>query len=139
MSFSQCASTKKLQDSVPESMDKVYYQSWVAGVKGGGSGINIIVETKGNIDLEQVYFRGQIADFETKPNSKLHIGRFVTEGNRETSMTQTTENQDFPFDLSKNDCVISYSENGKVKYFKIENLEEKPMETLPMSAPPNKG
>ena len=50
VSFSQCASTMELQKEAPTDFGEVYCQSWVAGVKGGGSGTNIFIETKSNFN-----------------------------------------------------------------------------------------
>ena len=39
-----------------------------------------------------------------------------------------------PFELRENDCVISYRDGEKTKYFKIENLRREPSIPFP-SAP----
>lgn len=145
ISFAQCASTMKLQENIPDAVGESYYQNWVAGVKGGGSGTNVFIKVKEeSMVLDSIYFRGQVAKLTTKPADKqLFIGRFASEMNSKnhpelTSDSMDKSNSDFPFDLDNNDCVISYMDNGKAKYFKIEDLKERPMEALPMSAPPNK-
>lgn len=145
MSFSQCACKMKLQNEAPTTFGETYYQSWVAGVKGGGSGTNVFIEVKDeNITLDSIYFRGKVSKFETKPSSpSLYIGRFKGNSNTEektviSSNDNKVEAEDFPFKLKENECVVSYTENEKVKYYKISNLKKKPLEALPMSAPPNK-
>ena len=145
ISFPQCASTMTLDKEIPASIDKAYYQNWVAGVEGGGSGINIFIETKDeSLVLDSIFFRGQVSKLSTKPaNKALFIGRFNTQGNsKEFSILNTDDNTkkeiNFPFDLKDNECVVSYSKNGETRYFKIQDLEEKPMEALPMAPPPNR-
>ena len=48
----------------PFSIDKIYYQKWIAGTQGGGSGVNLYVEfsqiNKGVL-LNEFYFRNNIA------------------------------------------------------------------------------
>ena len=50
LGFSQCGSCKEtshqVQTNVPFSIEKATYNDWVAGVKGGGSGTNVIVTIK---------------------------------------------------------------------------------------------
>lgn len=149
ISFSQCASTMKLQKEAPTNFANVYTQNWVAGVKGGGAGVNIFIETINNdIALDSVFFRGKMAKLEVKPTNKnLFIGRFVSDANMDKtenlnkSKTESEVNlktKDFPFKLKENECVISYQLDGKTNYYKLENIEERQPDELPMSTPPNK-
>lgn len=145
VSFSQCASTMKLEDKAPTTFGEVYYQNWVASVKGGGSGTNIFIETKSNdLVLDSVYFRGKVTKLVTKPiNKRLFIGRFLSTSNTENENFKTTEGdkineENFPFKLEDNECVVSYTEDGKAKYYKIGNIIERQTDALPMSTLPNK-
>ena len=128
--FLTCSSAKKLQKEAPKTIGKAYYQNWVAGVHGGGSGTNVFIETKNkNSNLDSIYFHGKVAKLAKKPmNKKLFIGYFKSEANVQEfkvkdSKSKAVVAEDFPFDLKKNECVVSYIDNGKTKYFKIENLE----------------
>ncbi|NND25682.1 MAG: hypothetical protein HKO00_06630 [Flavobacteriaceae bacterium] len=148
-SFSQCSSTKQLQEKAPMAIEQVYCQQWVAGIEGGGSGINIFipVESK-HVVLDSVYFRGRSAKLETKEGELLFVGRFKTALNQPKDMVFSNEpNAEYgnrvqipekiPFELKDNECVISYRDGDKTKYFKIDNVVEKEMIAYP-SAPPNK-
>lgn len=154
MSFSRCSSQKKLQDKAPMSIGDVYCQSWVGGIQGAGSGINIFIpaETLADKDvvMDSVYFRGKKVKLETKPqNSKLYIGRISTSFNKPKNIIMSSDGnaeygnklpeipEKIPFDLKDNECVVSYKEGNKIKYFKIENVVEKMQQAFP-SAPPNK-
>ncbi|AUC74780.1 hypothetical protein [Olleya sp. Bg11-27] len=137
--FMQCSSAQKLQENASFETSPVYFQKWVAGVKGGGSGINVFIpittELK-DINLDSLYFRGNMVALQTKPSSpKLYIGRIIGNANQKEGYKSTGDK--IPFDLKDNEAVVSYSEKGKIKYFKIENITEKPMEQFP-SAPPRK-
>lgn len=154
ISFSQCSSAQKLEKETTFSIGSAYFQSWVAGVEGGGSGINIFISiedlSQNIIELDSVYFRGEASKFETKPNNPyLFIGRFSTPFNQKRDLIMSNEpNAEYgneapkpiikiPFDLKDDECVISYKEGNKTKYFKIENIVEKRPEQYP-SAPPQK-
>ena len=142
--FMYCSSVPKLQKEPPTKLGEVYMQSWVAGIEGGGSGINVYVETlSNNVILDSMYFRGNVAKLETKPvNANWYIGRFMTEGNHMqdsdlNTFTDHPKQKDIAhkFALDDNECVVSYREMDKTKYFKITNIEEKPAESYPSAKP----
>ena len=149
-SFSQCSSSKKLQKKPPSEIGQVYCQPWVAGVEGGGSGMNIYIPvTDADIKLDSVYFRGQGAKLEFKAAVKQFVGRFPSDLNRKKDMVMSSDPKDeygnempdikkpIPFELEKDECVISFEKDGKMKYFKIGNVVEKQLVAFP-SAPPVK-
>lgn len=148
-SFSQCSSTKKLQEKAPMALEQVYCQQWVAGIEGGGSGINIFIPVKDkSVVLDSVYFRGKGVKLETKDDELLFVGRFKSAFNQPKDMVFSNEpNAEYgnrlelpekiPFELKDNECVISYIDGNTTKYFKVDNVVEKEMIAYP-SAPPNK-
>lgn len=147
VSFSQCASTQKLQKKSPTKFGETYFQKWVSGVAQGPSGLNIFIEVlDDNIKLDSVYFREKAAKFEVKPaNTTLFIGRFISEFNKNKDMIISSDsNQEYgnkvpeipktiPFELNYDECVISYIVGNKTKYFKLENIEERQSDKIPMS------
>ena len=150
-SFSQCSSAQKLQKKAPTVFGEIYFQNWIAGVEGGGSGINLFIETlNDDIVLDSVYFRNQSAKFEVKPANKLlYIGRFITEFNKKEDMVISSDsNKEYvnkapdlsnknPFKLKEDECVVSYLEGGMIKYFKLENIKERQSMDIPMSPKQN--
>ena len=152
LSIFNCASSDaKLQTKAPTTFEDVYYQKWVGGVQGAGSGITLFIQTKDNsVVIDSVYFRGKTAQLETKPNTKnLYIGRFKTTTNAPKDIILThnldeeikneieIEAPKFPFILNTNECVVSYKKNDKTMYFKITNIKEQETVNYP-SARPNK-
>ena len=151
LGFSQCSSTKKLQVEAPITVGKVYCQQWVAGIQGGGSGLNIFISIGDtSILLDSVYFRGRAAKLETKPQDKaLYIGRFISQLNQKRDIVMSSDataeygnkmpvtEKNIPFELKPDECVISYFDKKKIKYFKVTNVVEKALIPYP-SAPPNK-
>ena len=149
--LSQCAGGKQLQTNVPFEMGDVYYQEWVAGVKGGGSGVNIfipVISNSKNILLDSVYFHGKQAKLEHQ-NNAVFIGRFETETNLKKDFIMSNEPfaeygnkvpeipQKIPFKLNENECVVSYKLKNKLIYYKIERINKK--EALQyMGVKPNK-
>jgi len=146
-SFSQCSSTQKLQKTPPVAFGETYFEQWVSGVAQGPSGINVFIELKDeSIQLDSVYFRGRVAKFEVKPSNKLlFIGRFKNESKEKTDRIMSSDaNEEYgnivpeistkiPFELTQNECVISYKSDGKTKYYKVTNLVKKQSRDIPMS------
>lgn len=150
-SFSQCSSSKNLDKKAPAKFGEVYTQSWTAGVKGGGSGVNIYIPIENTtLELDSVYYKGRAVKLETKPNSpNLFIGRFTNKTNApEDIILSSDPSEEFknklpdlpekiPFELEADECVISYKKDGKMHYYKITDVSKKTQAQYP-SAPPNR-
>ncbi|MGB6269770.1 MAG: hypothetical protein WBF67_12255 [Olleya sp.] len=136
----QCSSAQKLQKEANFKTDQAYYQSWVAGIKGGGSGINVFIPVTSklkDLKLDSLYFKGHKVALVTKPqNPNLFIGRILAEANQKDDFLSESK-QAIPFDLKENEAVISYTENGTTNYIKIENIVEKQAEQYPSAPPKN--
>ena len=152
--FTQCSSAQKLEKETPFKIGSIYFQNWVAGIEGGGYGINIFISiedfSQDKIELDSVYFRGKVSKFETKRNNLgLFIGRFSTPFNQKRDLIMSNKpnaeygneapqaNFKILFDLKDDECVISFKEGNKTKYFRVENVVEKRLLQYP-SAPPKK-
>jgi hypothetical protein len=150
-SFSQCSSANNLQKNAPLELTQVYFQKWIAGVEGGGSGLNIFIPvTDNSIILDSVYFRGKVAKLELKQqDSMFYVGRFISDFNTKKDFIMSNEpyaeygnempktSIRIPFELKDDACVISYKKGKTTKYFKVVNIIEKDLIPYP-SAPPNK-
>ena len=149
--FSQCATSgSQLEKKAPSEVAEAYFERWSAGIKGGGAGINIFISLKNvDIQLDSVYFRDRVTHLSRNSRNKNQfIGNFTTHHKQdfkvelydESSKSEPKENiakkDSIPFKLSPFECVVSYKEKGKIKYFKIENLEERQGIPIPM-APKN--
>ncbi|WP_178991258.1 hypothetical protein [Winogradskyella schleiferi] len=106
----------KLEKETPFTVETVYYQKWNAGIKEGGSGVNVYIEINDTlIDLDSLYFRGQVAKLQSNTkDSLLYIGRL------KSNVTTSS----WPFQIQDDECVMSYLEHDKVHYFKISNIKE---------------
>ncbi|MCF6306626.1 MAG: hypothetical protein L3J09_01585 [Flavobacteriaceae bacterium] len=153
--FSSCGGSKSnnknlnISENPPFTISKTYCQKWVAGVKGGGSGINLIItfsSVSEGIDFNEIYFRGKIIEATSKKQNQI-VGYFKNETNQNVIMDSdiskeaaNTPPQKFPFQLEDNEAVISYSNSDsnreeKTYYYKISNIEEKEMLAYPQSNP----
>ncbi|MEZ4801614.1 MAG: hypothetical protein R2797_02495 [Gelidibacter sp.] len=124
----QCASPKVAPTQQPISefqmQDPIVFQEWYAGIKVGGTGINMFVpkfNTDKNIQIDSVYFRnmkGKLVSGDSMYSVVLKNDSPNYVPNPSTAITN-------PFNLTPNECIISYTENGQIKYLKIASIVEK--------------
>lgn len=103
----------------------IAFQEWYAGIKVGGTGMNVfvpIVNKEDHIKIDSVYFRnlkGQLVE---------NYGRYKAILKNKSpyyTFKKAEKDKDFPFDLADNECAISYIENGEIKYLKVTDINEK--------------
>ena len=138
--FSNCAGSKKIEDKAPLEIKTAHFEKWVSGVSGGGNGYHVFVEVEGHtVKLDSIYFRGLVAPLVIDShNDMLYIGRLINETQHRdiimhgdaqkeygNQLPKKVSKAGFPFELDEFECVISYADNNKIKYFRIEKLVEK--------------
>ncbi|GAA4802681.1 hypothetical protein [Litoribaculum gwangyangense] len=136
MSFSQCKHKSKLETQAPLELGEVYYKKWVVEPRGGGSGINLFITIKSNINkivLDSVYFMDKTTKL-VYIKDTLVMGRFKTSTNQPIDIVMSNEPYGeygnklptiipkLPFALHPNECIVSYKTDKKTKYFKISNI-----------------
>lgn len=147
--FSQCKSTSetmKIENiiSIEKSITtQVYFQTWVAGVRGGGSGLNLVLSKSFLKEIVpiQVYFRNKITSAEEKKSDFVayYKGTLnqLKDINKEVEEVIIESSRPFPFDLEDNEAVISYQNNGEIRYLKIVNISQKESIAYPSARPQN--
>ena len=133
-----CNSTETI---VQENNLSASYQTWVAGVRGGGSGINFYVdltsELPTHIELKRVIFRGYEVPFEKQDN--LHFQAMIkTPGNQQKYEEDNSPNVTSPKNdtkLQDNEAILVFSKKGKEYQQKITNVIEKPSLEYPSAKP----
>ena len=154
LTVSQCSSAQKLESNAPLDFGEVYYQKKAQAVRDLESYLTIFIPIKevikNNVELDSVYFKGRSAKLmvsDKTPN--VYYGRFVIKPKKaediilsseikdEHQNKVTMDNTKIPFELLPNQCVISYKQDGKTKYYKISNIKEKRLKDVPME-PNNK-
>lgn len=132
--------------NTPFAIENTYCQKWVAGIKGGGSGLNLyttIDNFSEGVVMKEFYFRGQITEVKSSKNN-LFVGYYTTKGNDFVMSSDATKEavntppKKFPFNIENNKAVISYVFNDKTYYHKISNIVEKEILAYPSSNPNNK-
>ena len=148
--FSNCACSKKdnsiysLTQNPPFTILEIYSQEWVAGIQGGGTGINLYFEidtVEPETMINTIYFRNKTVKAENK-SKNIFVGYIKNKENRDVIMDSNSLNeaknippQKFPFKLKQSEAVISYIYKGKDYYYKVSNIIEKEIIAYPQSNP----
>ena len=135
------ASCSSQEQAVQEGNMKTSYETWVAGVRGGGGGIHFYVDFKtalsDQIELKKVVFRGYEVPFEKMDN--LHfMARIKTEGNQQKQEGDDSQIYTSPknaLTLGENEAILIFSKKAKEFNVKIKRVTEKPMLEYPSAKP----
>jgi len=148
--LSNCGSTQtktikyQLTEEPPFTIESVYSQDWVAGIQGGGSGVTLYItfsSVSEDILFNEIYFRENSIQATKIATNKI-VGYFKNTLNSDVIMDSdaikeaaNTPPKKIPFQLQKNEAIISFSEKGKLHYYKIVSIVEKEMQAYPKSNP----
>ena len=150
LTMTQCKTTKSDLQEPPFKTTEVYFKQWIAGVQGGGSGIDLyvpITDMSDAIQLQKAFFKAKVAPLNLTEGN-VFVAHFQTDLNNERDMTlhgdaleevvnTPTVAEIFPFPLNANEAGISYKENGILKYTKLTNIIQK--ESIPRPSAPPRG
>lgn len=138
--FTNC-SAAQLEKKAPATINNAFFQNWVGGrpgVKGTLVQIEISPNAKQEIVYDSIYFRGQVQVLK----SKINQGKIILSANFRAPLTEdrniimdsdsSEEMQNktkgnlptIPFELTDNECVISYLIKNKRAYFKLPTLKK---------------
>ena len=136
LNFTSCK-TQNIQKEAPFNIIEKSYFKWAGGKKGNqGTTIKIVGEFEtSSLDFSAVYFQ----NYHFKVVPEFRGSTFTLIGNRssykkdmnmsgnateEYGNTPPKIDEDFPFDLQKDEAVIEYSINGQVYFSKVEGIKQ---------------
>jgi hypothetical protein len=142
--FSQVVISKYFETKIK----KVYYQNWVAGVRGGGGGTGFYIEFTNKLSkdfvLTQLYFRNKKVKITESPDN-LYIANLNRNINQRKQDEITDDANDSPkeviiktpFPITENEAILEYTYRNMKRYYKISKIEEKEMLMYPSAKPIN--
>lgn len=150
--FSNCGGAQPsdrgitFEKNPPFKIKEAYYQKWVAGIKEGGSGINVHLDfetIQPNVVIREIYFQKNVLEVKNLGATLMsYIGHITHNSQDDVVMdidpmkeAKNVPSKDFPFELKDHEAVIGYLIAGEKKYFKIDNLVEKREIAYPQSKP----
>lgn len=151
------APIKNMQDPMVLSQptfaqSPAYFNTYVAGVRGGGSGIEFYLEIDdlpAGVVLEKLYFRkgsgivmrgsnNYVARFRTDQGENKDV-IMSSDPNEEASNTPPIIQESFPFPITKDEAGLVYKQDGVLKYAKITDIEEQENVAYPSQKPKGNG
>lgn len=141
-----CSNSKDLElQKASDTIDAVYCQKWIAGVRGGGSGVNFYVNLKAPLEkdviLEKVQFESYEASF-VKTSDTSYVAYIKTDGNQNDMVLDSNPEKEYgnkaqDFNLKPNEANLYFRFNGKESIKNLQNIKEKPMLAYPSVKPKN--
>jgi len=117
-----------------QTIKSVYFQNWVSGVRGGGSGTNFFIEFEKKLPkeivLKQVYFRDKEALINPIEET-LYLSSFLNEFSNEGDVL-VRENNAARFPIIKdNQAILEYSYYGRLGRHTLTDIEQLESEFYP--------
>ena len=120
----QKATVEHSKSSQLKLSDPIVFQEWYAGINVGGTGINLFIpkfDLNRNIEIDSVYFR----NMKGKPIIKDRMYAVILKNDSPYYVPNPSNDKTNPFNLTSEECMITYKENGQIKYLKVANIVEK--------------
>ncbi len=135
ITFTQCATSKKMEDIAPVKIENPYFETWSSEDENGLT-IYIPVEETATITLNHAYFRMKKIALIKEEGQPVYIGKYTyPKGSKDLVMSSDPKEEfgnqvpagieRIPFRLKDNECVIEYTKDGAQSHFKINNIPQK--------------
>ena len=137
VSFSQCGVSTLVKNPTLK-VEKAFYNKWFGGQPGvSGTKVEIHLKDASEVIFVALYFQGKRTKVEVSQIEKFTriIAHFSTSKRKNRTLildadaTKELENtlpslEEFPFQLKENEAMLSYKNDNKIVYFKIENIKK---------------
>ena len=138
LSIFACNSKKQKSDinSTPLIIQKAFYQNWYGG-REGVTGINIEISAKldsKDCIYQTAYYLNKKAKINTKKNGEFIVLKAnINTSTRRDRMLSSDRDKEYGNEaptkskypnLTKNQTVIEYTQNGKLKHFTVDLVEK---------------
>lgn len=130
--FTSCGSNKDLQERSPAQFNEVYYTYNSNGIK---LNIPITAIQDQRVSMDAVYFHGMKSKLEKsqeKPN--LYVANFRMGGDdmimhedpkKEYGNKPPQLPEESPFTIDDDEAILVFTQNNKIKYYKLTGIVEK--------------
>ncbi len=128
--FSGCGSNQKLQEKSPAQLGTAYFTEDRKTVK---LYIPVKAIQENRVSLDSAYFKGQKAELKKDPEIDGVYSAEFDSGNRSFVLSSDPREEygnrmpvipeEIPFELNEDEAVIVFTENNKVKFYKIRGIK----------------
>ncbi|UQD55538.1 hypothetical protein [Flavobacterium sp. K5-23] len=141
-SFTNCGSNQNGSMSFPQEIDSVYFHQSVSDQENAIVQTQFYIEFKKplppEIKLTKLYFHNQVSEL-NKETSTTYFASYIDPktdlildsdtlkeyGNKAPILEKPK------FNLKANEAMLEYSENNVIRLYKLTNVVEKPLKSLP--------
>ncbi|RKS94863.1 hypothetical protein BC952_0492 [Flavobacterium limicola] len=138
ISLTFCAMKQEFQTEFPQEIQSVFYEKMKKGTER--SVINFYIEFKNplsaNIKLEKIYFHNQESPVQ-EITKNVFVAHFYQSNKKEDLILDVNPAKEYgnkapvvsksKFDLKPNEAILEYSKDSKTLFYKILNVQEKPL------------
>ncbi len=142
-----CASRKELKTELPFRLGQVYAQRWIVEENPEEIGYDVIIPIRSlntrRATLQKLYHRGKVIDvkIELRKIGAIAVAEYPMEILQEMTLTMVDGSLNdgesifdeslLPFKITETQAVLTYLEDGEIKYFKIEGIRQNPIMSYP--------
>ena len=136
---SSCAPTTSIMAETGTNIEQAYYEKWVAGIRGGGKGMNFYLDLNAPFSkhskLKKLIFRGYEVDF-MKIDDLHYKASIITTDNSDldADANQTVKpSPQVKSKLTDNEALFLFEYDGKPAQQKYNKVKEKAMLLYPVA------
>jgi len=128
--LSSCGSNQKLQEKAPAQLGSAYFTENRKSLK---LFIPVRAIQENRVSLDSIYFRGQKAELRQDPEIDGVYSAELDSGSRNFVLSSDPRDEyenkmpvvpaEIPFELNEDEAVIVFTENNKVKFYKIRGIK----------------
>jgi|GEM_PF-1333587 len=144
-----CASHKEVDNKMPFSLGQVYAQRWIIEEHPEEIGYDVIIPIRSlstsRVSLQKLYHRGEVVDLkiELRKMGAVAVAEYPMKTWQEENedaeygvqlISERTRDQkglELPFSITQRQAILTYLEDGRIKYFKIEQIRQNPIRSYP--------
>ena len=119
------------------NIEQAYYEKWVAGVRGGGKGMNFYLDLKSafpkNTQLKKLIFRGYEVDFIKQDELHYKASIITTDISEENPNQTVLASPQVKSKLKDNEAFFLFEMDGRSAQQKYINVIEKAMLLYPLA------
>ena len=137
--ISSCAPTTSIMAERSTNIEQAYYEKWVAGIRGGGKGMNFYLDLNApfskHSQLKKLIFRGYEVDF-IKIDDLHYTASIITADNsdgEENSHQTVKPSPQVKSKLTDNEALFLFEYDGKPAQQKYNKVLEKAMLLYPVA------
>lgn len=144
IALQSCGNSKKSQKNGPIDLQQAFYtytDKEASGPRRLELYLPVNAQIRPDVELDSVFFRGRGVPLEKlSGDSLIYVARFSLSSGEKSDRIMSADPRDeygnkppvvlskLPFELERDQAVITYKKDGETNYFKVVGIEERKMD-----------